>query len=488
MSARGWRRAAAAVLIGGTLATTAALLSGAVTVVTTHGVSMSPTYHQGDLVVVARARSYSVGQVVAYHDRVHGLVVLHRLTGTDPTGYRFKGDNNASVDAVQPDHAELIGRAVWHLPGAGTWLHRLLGPVPLIVLAVVLLAAGGTAHRRRLRRSASMPSHAGATAIVSLLGLALAGLAWTTPVERMAPSPPQASAAMSFTYTATVARGPAYDGTTVRAPQPVFRRLAGTVDVGFSYQGPPGSVAVHAELATANGWRSTVPLAAQTAFSTRRYDGTVRLDLSALEDRGRAAATATGMPAEQLTVTVVPRVTRTDASSFAPGLRLRLTPLQLVLADDPQALTVRDAPTAAGVVAVPRTVTVLHQQLTVSAARRLSVAVLLLAVLAALGQMFLARRTAPADESAAIRRRYAKVLLPVHPMPTVAGRPVVDVTEFGALAKLAERHGLLVLHWTRSDVDTFVVQDENTTYRYRTGEGTKQAADVAPIVTQTTVH
>lgn len=37
------------------------------------------------------------------------------------------------------------------------------------------------------------------------------------------------------------------------------------------------------------------------------------------------------------------------------------------------------------------------------------------------------------------------------------------------LVKLAERHGPLVLHWSRADVDTFIVQDEATTYRYRTG-------------------
>jgi hypothetical protein len=30
---------------------------------------------------------------------------------------------------------------------------------------------------------------------------------------------------------------------------------------------------------------------------------------------------------------------------------------------------------------------------------------------------------------------------------------------------------LLVLHWSRSGVETFVVQDDATTYRYRTGFG-----------------
>ena len=55
-------------------------------------------------------------------------------------------------------------------------------------------------------------------------------------------------------------------------------------------------------------------------------------------------------------------------------------------------------------------------------------------------------------------------------MPAPSGRPVIDVTSFATLAKLAKRYGLLVLHWARSDVETFIVQDEGTTYRYRTGK------------------
>lgn len=38
-----------------------------------------------------------------------------------------------------------------------------------------------------------------------------------------------------------------------------------------------------------------------------------------------------------------------------------------------------------------------------------------------------------------------------------------------SLAKPAERYGLLVLAWSRGGVDTYVVQDEGTTFRYRSG-------------------
>jgi len=57
------------------------------------------------------------------------------------------------------------------------------------------------------------------------------------------------------------------------------------------------------------------------------------------------------------------------------------------------------------------------------------------------------------------------------PVALTPGRPVVDVPDVDSLVKLAERYGLLVLAWSRGGIDTYVVQDEGTTYRYRSGTG-----------------
>jgi hypothetical protein len=40
-----------------------------------------------------------------------------------------------------------------------------------------------------------------------------------------------------------------------------------------------------------------------------------------------------------------------------------------------------------------------------------------------------------------------------------------------------------VLHWSRSDIETFIVRDEGTTYRYRTGAGTTPAVATFPVDT-----
>jgi hypothetical protein len=120
---------------------------------------------------------------------------------------------------------------------------------------------------------------------------------------------------------------------------------------------------------------------------------------------------------------------------------------------------------------VPRTLAVLGRRLPVTTGRTLSTAILLGALLVALGLVPVARRATPTSEGAAIRRRYGRLLVPVHPMLAPEGRPVVDVTEFATLAKLAESYGLLILRWSHSEVETFIVQDQGITYRYRTRAG-----------------
>jgi hypothetical protein len=272
---------------------------------------------------------------------------------------------------------------------------------------------------------------------------------------------------MAFSYTADVGRTPAYDGTTAASPDPIFRKLANTVDVKFAYSGDPGSITVVAELSTPDGWHSTVPLASAGSFTEGHYEGSVRLDLKSLEAKAQAASAATGMPPGNVAVALIPQVKTDQGAEFNPELKLNLTPLQLTLAGGEQSLVATDTSTVQQTALAPRTLGINGWDITAATARVISVVLLLAALTTAAIVIVFARRTAPSDEAAAIRRRYAAQLVRVHPMPAPQGRPVIDVTTFATLAKLADRYGLLVLHWTRSGVETFIVQDESTTYRYR---------------------
>lgn len=325
------------------------------------------------------------------------------------------------------------------------------------------------------RTLAGLPSWATTTAasaaLVGALGIALGFAAWTTPTTPVTPiGAPAAGQQMTFDYTAAVPQSPAYDDTTVTAPEPVFRKLADTLDVEYSYTGAPGTIAVAAELSTPSGWTSTVPLKAVEPFTGDTHTGTVTLDLDALDKRAQQAAVATGIPAGDVAVKVVPTVT-TAQGKFKPELPLNLSPLQLTLTGGKATLKVGDAADPGPGAATAPVLGLAGREIPVATARLASLVMVIAALLAALLIGLVAWKSAPATESAAIRRRYAHLLLEVQPIAHPQGRPVVDVVDFATLAKLAERYELLVLHWSRTDVETFVVQDQGTTYRYRTGSG-----------------
>jgi signal peptidase I len=462
-------------------------LGGTATYVTTAGNSMAPRISTGDLVIARPASSYGVGDSTAYYSAQLKTVVLHRIVAVEGDRFVFQGDNNSWLDPEKPTLDELVGKELLHIPQGGIWLKRLTGPAALAAYTFLLLAGGTAAtttrQRRKERRTVS-PRHrstapaprlgslppalhpvAATAAALGLVGVALAGLSWTRPTTTTGAALASVDSTLDFSYTATVPASAAYDDTTVVAPQPVFRALTDTVDVTYAYAGRPGTIAVDAELSTASGWRSTIRLAEQQPLAAEQ-DGSVRLDLPALEERAEAAAAVTGIPAGSLTVTVVPTIRMDGGGEFAPPLPLTLDSLILKPASD-DTLNASTSSSEPGTGTAPAQLSALGRSLDVSTARTLSLAAVAFAALAGLILLGLGRLAGPTAEADRIRARHKNLLLNVLPVALTSGRPVVDVPDVDALATLAERYGLLVLHWERSGVTTYIVQDEGTTYRFR---------------------
>jgi signal peptidase I len=499
-----WSRVTATVLATAVLGAGFVLLAptslgGTARWVVTTGNSMAPRISDGDLVIVRASNTYAVGEVVAYNSADLRQVVLHRVTSIDDGRYTFRGDHNDFYDPEQPTRQQLLGKELVRIPAGGIWLDRLVNPAVLGVLAFGLLA-GGTAldekrrHRHR-RRSKAMSQHAApartprraiawapwlrtAVAIGSVagsIGLLLGAVSWTRPTTELQTTTAQSERTMRFSYHADVPPSPAYDSTRVTEPAPIFRRLTDKLDLRYSYRGDPGTVTVAAELSTASGWRSHVPLQKAVSFDDRDYAGTVRLDAKRLEARAQAAAETIGIPSDHLDVAVVATIRTADGDVFAPRLTFALTPTQLTLVGDTASLTVADTTPTDRDTRADNTLGIDGYQVSVSALRAGSI-VLVVTGLLTLCLASMATRRNPRNEAAAIKRRYAPILLHVEPVASPPGRPVVDVTDFPALARLAERYGLLVMHWTRSDVETFIVHDDGITYRYRASTNPSHAS------------
>ncbi len=79
---------------------------------------------------------------------------------------------------------------------------------------------------------------------------------------------------------------------------------------------------------------------------------------------------------------------------------------------------------------------------------------------------FLRKRGEAFEESVKIQAQYGHLLVPI-----VAGEdlgwPPVDVQNIKALVRLAESGQRLILHNRSGHVDTYMVNDEGTVYRYQ---------------------
>jgi signal peptidase I len=477
-----------------------AVMTDRVSYVITDGVSMNPVYYQGDLVFVIKADSYHVGQIAAYHGSSPGQKVLHRIiSGDDALGFAFKGDNNESIDPLKPTAGELIGRAVLHVPKGGIWLKPLLGPSGLGMLGFLVFSnAGGTRNRReiprgRRKKRVKAMSHqgsplamamavikivarlplllravAGLLAFLAVLGIALAVLGWMKPVTTIQKAIPGLAQSMTFGYTAKVPRSAAYDGTTVTSPDPIFRKLTNKVDLNIGYHGRAGIFDVTAKLTNGSGWHSTMELVPARAFSGADYDVKVPLDLDAFDKRSEAAAAAIGIQPGPVVIDVTARVAAVGHAAFTASLQLSLSPLELTLASGSDPMAVKETGGGQPAARVLREIGVFgHNVMTASQARSDAMFLLIVALTGAAGIALLARRDPPLRTRAEIERRHPQLLVHVEPMPSPPGKPVVNVDNFPALVKLAERYGQMILTWQRPDADDFVVRDEGITYRYR---------------------
>jgi len=114
-------------------------LGGHTSMVIVSGVSMEPTYFDGDL-VIARKMEPSIGDVIIYApEGLGGSQIVHRIIGGNAEdGWQMQGDNNDFVDPFTPRGDEVKGVVLVHYSNFGRISVLLLNPM---VWAFVLLAA-----------------------------------------------------------------------------------------------------------------------------------------------------------------------------------------------------------------------------------------------------------------------------------------------------------------------------------------------------------
>jgi signal peptidase I len=511
-------------------------LGGSTTYVVTDGVSMEPRFHGGDLVAVRGQSSYRVGQIVAYHSKMFHTIVLHRIIARVGDRYVFKGDNNNFVDFEHPAASQLIGALWLHIPGAGSRLNSIRSPGLIAALAVIgtLLFVGGAfvqrrRRKRRQRRAEAdsslrlrnhLPRNLGeptvsvlAIGLVALLPfVALALLAFTRPATAPVPSAIPYKQSGTLSYTANASPGPAYAGDRAVTGDPLFTHVVSTVELRFRYvfhaaatHSLKGSASLDATITSTSGWQTTLQLGHPTYFRGDRAMVAATLNLTSLLALLHRVESTTAVNGTY-TLTLIPHVSTTGSvdarplnTTFSPRIGFTLSELEMqpsapkansLGGGQPAAspFTPSESGSVTGRRYQPLFLSLQVGRLSVASARAIALGAIIVILCALVAAFAYVRRPrhgdeSAADESARIRGRYGRLLVPVARVWQLPGVSVVDVADMDALVRIAEHYDRSILHETGEGCEAFWVTDESGQFRYAVGDwsGATDSADVANV-------
>jgi len=319
---------------------------------------------------------------------------------------------------------------------------------------------------------------------VAIVCVGLGGVSFAQPSEHEASRSVGYQQTGAFDYSANSPVPGVYDGDVAATGEPVFRRLTSEVLVAFSYrfvtESPHlvgGTHRLTAVISDTAGWRRTIELQPETAFSGDGFRSEGVLDLTHLYALVNYLEAETGVRRDHYTVAVVPEVAiegmvagQELRDRFAPRLGFRLDQNQFqALSAGPREADPR-APSQSGSVEVPHvepaSLSLLSLRLTVADARKFAAAGLLIALGGAVALVLLTARSLRADELSRIRARFGPLLVSVVSDDPPAGR-VVEAEAIEDLVRIAERSGSMILHHTAGDVHSYLVHHGDSTYRYQ---------------------
>lgn len=484
-------------------------LGGTAAYVTTHGNSMEPEYHEGDLVILRKSPDYAKGDIVGYNSASLDRTILHRIHHFDESGIVTKGDNNAWLDSDRPKSADVIGKAWLHVPGAGKWLAKTRSPAvatTLVALVALSFFFGNEKKKKRRAKKGKGPqlprigfdsfTDQQKTWLAVPAGLLLTFLLLTVfSFRQPLVSAVSADAAFEhtgeFSYSARVPESPVYPTGEVEPGRAIFRQVVDKLKVRFDYRlsadvdhSIAGEALMFARVSGATGWKKAIPLTRARDFKGNSTTLRATLDLNAIERLSSDVQAITGLPESAQKIELVPRVTVKGsvggadiAETFSPSLRFDMDAFQLrLLTPEGGEATLGQPPenlrqTQPAEVSISETeandLNLLGMSLETRTARTLSLLGLLLSLLFLGGIWFRFSNPDHADETSLIQAQYGDWLIPVESMDR-SGTKMVQIKSIESLVRLAELYERMILHDEGPDGHSYFVEEDGVVYCYRT--------------------
>ena len=491
-------------------------LGGHTTYVSTHGISMTPRFHAGDLAIVQPASNYHVGDIAAYRSTtLHGATVLHRIIAINDGLFTFKGDRNNFIDPDHPTVHQIVGRLRFRIPHGGivrAWVAR-----PIVVFPLLVLAIGGTGfgrkRRRRQRNHSPLPALAllpeksapndrrrrlpvvvPIAAAVTAAGFLVGAVAvWNIPPAQATTRHDAYLQTLGLGYSAVAEKGAAYPDGRITTGDPIFLRLADHLGIVVDYtfhsavasRHVRGTYQVMADVESATGLSRSVPLGGEKAFSGGHVHGVAMLDLEQLLALEARFSDETGLATTQATVSVKASVHVAGDLASAPfsgdvksNMDFQLTAVEMTPisagARSAGAINSAGSVATAGVQAGELTLWKLH--LSAENARLALLVAFALALCGFAAVLVTDRKRVALGEVDAIVRRYGRLLIPVTAVPPPGDRGVVNVDSMRALSRLAELHEQPIVHAAGTRAHRFALSTDTIVYCYEAAPGLDRTA------------
>lgn len=477
-------------------------VGGRTAYVITTGVSMEPTFHDGDLVLTRTQDTYEVGDIVLYHAAELGRNVLHRIVAVDGERFVLQGDNNGYRDPEHPTADQIRGVAWVLLPGVGRTLEWLRHPLALAAIAFVVvfgLFAGGREVTRRRRpakdgpepvrvrsvdpvESVAVPRSVLTGALVAFaLFAAVAFVAFGRPTTTTVELADAWTHTGTFSYEASVPRSTVYPDGAVTTGDTVFTELVHKLRVGFDYgfvareaSDVRGGIGLEAVVSDGRGWTRPFRIRAEQPFSgaTARVDGV--LDLGMVRAAVERMKELTGSNTTAFELTIMPTVALAGYAgaelideAYRPELALELDEVSLrpVASGDGESPTFEVRESGIATAEQPASIGFVLTSLSVTSARSLALLGLVVSGLVAVAAATLLVQRDRQGESGRIQARYgSRVVTAEAEIPD--GRWVTDVCSIDELARIAEHYDRVILRVAVPGGETYIVDDGVAVYRY----------------------
>jgi signal peptidase I len=465
------------------------------------GTSMVPTLSDGDLAIVRVDGEVDKGDIALYHDPRLGVGVLHRIVGKTGDRYVMKGDNNDYLDDARPTAAELGGTLWFAVPYLGSgieWLRQPLhAAIAVFVFFALAFAGGGSAATRRRTRTrqtvgivppgtqfdGAVRGLLTASFVAVLLFAVLAFAAFSRPSTRAQSIEEARVHQGTLTYGAEVEPSDVYPEGAVKTGEAAFVQLVPALDLAFAYRFSAddpsdvhGEAAVTAVVSDGAGWLRRIEVAPPEEFTGPDVIVNGTLDIEELAKIVHEMKSLTGSLTTAFSVRVEPTVEVSGTvgsevvdETFAPQMPFLMDDVSLRVdapEDGSPALSAEQA--EPGTIQVPARLALGSLGLGVDQAQRLALLGLAISLLLLVfaGVAHATRRSE--GEHSRIASYYGDRLISIARPPAVDSAHVTDVSDFDSLARVAELHDRIIIHWRRGDGHVYLVDDGSTVYRYRT--------------------